>query len=68
MAAWRHHNVYAIVSILSGKRAPLWEQDPVEGFLTSRDRFVDREEAARIAYEAGQTDERIEELFSEDLY
>lgn len=42
-----------------------------QGFLTSRGQYVDRQEAARIALEAGQI-ERLRfnkhELFSEDLW
>lgn len=44
---------------LSGKNA---------GFLTSRGRHVDREEAGQIAYAAGQTDRLCSRLTSEDLY
>jgi hypothetical protein len=34
---------------------------------TSQDRFVDRKQATKIAKEAGQTDESVKELHSEDL-
>lgn len=39
-----------------------------QGFMTDNGRYVSREEAARIAYEAGQIDKKIEYLFSEDLW
>ena len=40
-----------------------------EGFLTSKNRFVDRKEAYKIALHAGQVKEKDnEKLFSEDLY
>lgn len=39
-----------------------------QGFLTSKGRFVDREEAMKIARAAGQTDKDSSGLFSEDLY
>jgi hypothetical protein len=42
-----------------------------QGFLTSRNTFVDREEAARIALAAGQTQKlkfQPNQLFSEDLW
>jgi hypothetical protein len=39
-----------------------------QGFLTSRGRYVDREEAAVIARAAGQIEREIESLSSEDLY
>ena len=40
----------------------------VQGFVTSDDMFVEREEAGVIAFKAGQTKELKEILFSEDLY
>lgn len=39
-----------------------------QGFLTSKGRFVERMEAARIAYEAGQITEKKYKLYSEDLW
>lgn len=43
-----------------------------QGFYTSKGRFVSREEALEIAYQAGQIDENCydnkNKLFSEDLY
>lgn len=39
-----------------------------QGFLTSRGRYVDREEGMTIAKAAGQTDSTKTDLFSEDLY
>lgn len=38
------------------------------GFVTDYGRFVDTEEAARIAFKAGQIDEEKRILFSEDLW
>lgn len=40
----------------------------IQGFLTSKGRFVDRKEAAKIAFSAGQISDQKEELYSEDLY
>ncbi len=40
----------------------------IQGFWTQDGRFVDREEAARIALEAGQTAELISPLFSENIF
>ena len=41
----------------------------IQGFLTSGDRFVDRFEAALIAFDARQIDDpNITELFSEDIW
>ena len=39
-----------------------------QGFLTSLGRFVDRQEAAKIAKAAGQTSGHTDWLMSEDLY
>ena len=42
--------------------------DREEGFLTIDRRFVSREEAAKIAFKAGQIKDDTKELYSEDLY
>jgi len=42
--------------------------ESIQGFLTNINRFVDREEGGRIAFEAGQTKELKKTLYSEDLY
>lgn len=63
----RHHNIFMITSICDEsilERNKLCEQ----GFLTSKDRWVDRKEAGEIAFKAGQTTELRKILFSEDLY
>jgi hypothetical protein len=39
-----------------------------QGFLTSKNRFVDRKEAANIAIAANQCEKTVTMLFSEDLY
>lgn len=39
-----------------------------QGFLTSKGRFIDRKEAARIAFMAGQIPEPANRLISEDLW
>lgn len=63
---YRHHNCFAL-------RPKGFEGKETQGFLTSRDRFVDRKEAKRIATAAGQLISREEglsftSLYSEDLY
>lgn len=40
----------------------------MQGFLTSKNRFVSRKEASKIAYDAGQIDKLTDLLLSEDLY
>lgn len=68
-SGWRHVNcIYAMVS-LTGKRSVSAEVgESVQGFLTNKNRFVDRKEAGKIAYDAGQTKKLITYLFSEDLW
>lgn len=39
-----------------------------QGFLTDKGRFVGREEAAEIAFKAGQIDEQPSILFSEHMW
>jgi len=38
-----------------------------QGFITSRNRFVDRKEGGKIAFEAGQISKPTKFLFSEDI-
>jgi hypothetical protein len=59
-----HHNCIATTKILSGKNTTFEEQ----GFLTNLNRFVSREEGAKIAYAFGQIAEQKETLYSEDIY
>src|SRR5688572_16192142 len=47
----RHHNVYLTVSIFQTERV----LDDEQGFVTSKDRFVDRKEGGEIAFKVGQT-------------
>jgi hypothetical protein len=74
VAGRRHHNVYITHSIISKGAivsdklitAPSMPQE--QGFLTSLDRFITRQEAAELAFENGQIKKRTGQLFSEDLY
>lgn len=59
----RHHNCFATVATFEVKLKEI-----EQGFLTSKDRFVDRKEAAEIALSAGQITEPRPILFSEDIY
>jgi len=62
----RHHNIiYNFNALVFGK---LKSKDENQGFLTSKDRFVDRKEAGEIAFAAKQIPEPTKCLFSEDLY
>jgi hypothetical protein len=73
----RHHNCIDIMATLGKLRTVTFSPDGVgesiQGFMTSRNRFVDRLEAAEIAINSGQVDREnldnpIIGLFSEDLY
>ena len=69
----RHSNCIDVVKQLSGLRsvqlAPDGVGNSVQGFLTDKNNFYDREEAWMIAFAAGQIkDETNKVLFSEDLY
>ncbi len=61
----RHHNCFYTASLI-GKH--LRNKEPEQGFVTNEHRFVSREEAALIAFQAGQVGERKEKLYSEDLW
>ena len=72
----RHFNVYsAPLAFLKFLRRGEKEIEKflgverAQGFLTSKNRFVDRKEAYKIALRAGQVEEKEDKkLFSEDLY
>ena len=68
----RHHNCIQtfaqIVGFPYSDEANKSHNTEVQGFLTSKDRFVGREEAAQIAFEAGQIKQHKITLYSEDLY
>ena len=64
---WRHFNCIMIKSAITGLRdAECGEFE--QGFLTNKNRYVDRKEGGQIAFDAGQTKELKKTLFSEDLY
>lgn len=67
----RHHNCfYTAWGLNEGHVEHLSEANnrATQGFLTNTNRFVDRKEASKIAFEAGQVNEDDGCLFSEDLY
>lgn len=69
----RHHNCFLTAYELNGGKKTVENiGDDVnrilQGFITSDDRFVDRKESAKIAFEAGQTAVEHDHLISEDLY
>jgi len=64
----RHHNIFATVAKISEDFMHDTKRVCEQGFLTSKDRWVDRKEAGEIAFKAEQTTELRTCLFSEDLY
>lgn len=65
MCGRRHHNIwYNWAQVSQGKT----KRKDTQGFVTSKDRFVNRKEGAAIAFAAGQISKPNDCLFSEDLY
>ena len=67
----RHHNCYIIAEIMNAEIIEKMDeinQRAIQGFLTSTDRFVDRKEGGKIAFDAQQILRETDCLFSEDLY
>ena len=62
----RHHNCFVIISNLDSDFFNV--KDKKQGFMTSKDRFVDRTEAGKIAFGAGQIKKMTDTLMSEDIY
>ena len=62
----RHCNCFQILAIIYPEREYL--KNYITGFLTSANRFVDRVEGAKIAFERKQIFEEKNELYSEDIY
>lgn len=62
----RHHNVIQkIIDEFGREAAPVKGK---QGFVTECGKFLDRKEAARVAFEAGQVSKLYPILMSEDLY
>lgn len=62
----RHHEIIrAIVAARGRAEGPVYGE---QGFVVDDGRFVGREEAAKIAYDAGQILEPKGWLFSEDVF
>ena len=64
----RHHNcLYQMIAITGKTQHQAGEE--IQGFLTTKNRFVDRKEGALIWIAQGGTVEyHSDQLFSEDLY
>ncbi len=68
MCGFRHGSIFAQTSAKVIERKNLGSLSEKQGFLTSKNRFVRRGEAAEIAFAAGQVNEKVLTLYSEDLY
>ena len=66
VAGHRHCNCFVILKDIFKSREYIGKE--VQGFLTSKGRFVDREMASVIAFNANQTEVERETLYSEDIY
>ena len=69
----RHHNCLITAFILNNEenltlRINKANGKIIQGFLTNLDRFVNRKEAGKIAFEADQIGDKTNCLMSEDLY
>ena len=72
ICGYRHDNCIFQANRMEGMKNTEGHIYPYhQGFLTSRERFVNRREAAAIAFEVGQItayQDHATPLFSEDLY
>lgn len=72
ITGYRHGQCIWLMYSLTGLRSVTNAEDATgeseQGFLTSKNRFVDRKEAAIIAMQNGQVKEQIIYLYSENLY
>lgn len=66
ICGWRHSSIIATVSSVVGIKTRRGHS--VQGFITSTNRFLDRKEAAEVAYENGQIPKRKKRLYSEEIY
>jgi hypothetical protein len=64
----RHSDVFALLEALGVKFKDYSEEKLKDGFMTSKNRFVDRAEAAQVATKAGQLTKKLDWLQSEELY
>ena len=68
VSGYRHGDCIGQIVALTGKRLHK-HGEHIQGFLTSKNRFVDREEAAEIWIKnGGELKYSKTELYSEDLY
>ena len=66
IAGLRHHNCFYTIATLKGETIKGMKE--TQGFLTNDNRFLDREDAGKLAFTCGQIKEKVSTLFSEDIY
>ena len=68
----RHAHCISIMNALTGKKHGDFEKQPVQGFITNQNEFVNRYSAMKIAKAANQilpeSQNSSSQLFSEDIY
>ena len=72
LCGWRHGNIIAQMQATMGLRTVVHGENSAgeceQGFLTNDNRFVERAEAAEIAFKSGQIKVEKTYLFSEDVW
>ena len=67
LCGYRHgHIIGQCISLLNKRQSEMGEH--VQGFLTSKNRFLNRKEALELHLKNGNTSDFPDELYSEDLY
>lgn len=66
LCGFRHGNIIAQFTALTGSRLPLYKHE--QGFITTKNCFLNRKEAHKLFIETGNIPEFNDELYSEDLY
>ena len=61
----RHHNCFTTLALTDITRK---SNKLIQGFVTSKDRFLNRRDSAIVAYKVRQIKEPSDTLISEDLY
>lgn len=72
LCGWRHGNIIAQMKATMGLRTVVYGENSAgehkQGFLTNDNRFIERAEAAEIAFKSGQIKVEKKYLFSEDVW
>lgn len=72
ISGWRHGSIIQSVKSLTGLRTVTKGENStgeyIQGFLTSKNRFLNRAEARELFEQNGFQSEYTNELYSEDLY